>query len=73
VGLITNKNTLANELIRKGSSFSEIANSEINTTKLVANLINQGDGVIDGIKKIKVVQKGKKHIVENYEVSLVGI
>ncbi len=72
-GLITNKNALANELIRKGISFSEIANGEINTTELVANLINQGDSVIEGIKKIKVVQKGKKHIVENYEVSLVGI
>jgi amidophosphoribosyltransferase len=51
-GLIANKNALANELIRKGISFSEIANGEINTTELVANLINQGDTVIDGIKKM---------------------
>jgi len=51
-GIVTNKNALVKKLIRKGISFSEIANGDINTTELVANLINQGDGIIDGIEKM---------------------
>jgi len=51
-GLITNKNELVQELIRKGVSFSEISHGYINTTELVANLINQGDSIIDGIEKM---------------------
>jgi amidophosphoribosyltransferase len=51
-GLVTNKNALVKKLIRKGISFSEIANGDINTTELVANLINQGNSIIDGIEKM---------------------
>jgi len=50
--LITNKKELAQELIKKGISFSEIEKHEINTTELAANLINQGNSIIDGIEKI---------------------
>ena len=52
-GLITNKEELVPELIRKGISFSEISHGEINATELVANLINQGDSIIDGIEKMQ--------------------
>lgn len=51
-GLITNKDELVGELIRKGISFSEIAHGDINTTELIANLINQGDSIIGGIEKM---------------------
>jgi len=51
-GLVTNKDVLAKELIKKGISFSEIANGDINTTELVAYLINQGNSIIDGIEKM---------------------
>jgi amidophosphoribosyltransferase len=51
-GLITNKEPLVEELIRKGISFSDIENGEINTTELIAYLINQGDNIIDGIEKM---------------------
>ncbi len=51
-GLITNKKELAGELIRKGITLSEISHGDINTTELVANLINQGDSIIDGIEKM---------------------
>ncbi|UCD14576.1 MAG: amidophosphoribosyltransferase [Thermoplasmatales archaeon] len=51
-GLITNKDVLVKKLIRKGISFSEIDNGDINTTELVANLINQGDSIINGIEKM---------------------
>jgi len=49
-GLVSNKRVLVKELIRKGISFSEIDNDEINTTELVANLINHGENIIDGIE-----------------------
>jgi len=49
-GLIDNKDELVAELIRKGISFSEIDSDEINTTELVANLINRGENIIDGIE-----------------------
>lgn len=51
-GLITNKKELTAELIRKGISFSEISHGDINTTELVANLINQGNSIIEGIEKM---------------------
>jgi amidophosphoribosyltransferase len=51
-GLVTNKDVLAKQLIRKGISFSEIDNGGINTIELVASLINQGDSIIDGIEKM---------------------
>jgi len=51
-GLITNKDKLVQELINKKIPFSEISHGTINTTELIANLINQGDSLIDGIEKM---------------------
>ncbi len=51
-GLITNKKELSENLIKKGISLSEISHGDINTTELVAHLINQGDSIIDGIEKM---------------------
>jgi len=52
-GLVTNKKKLVEELIRKGITFSEISHEEINSIELIANLINQGDSIIDGIEKMQ--------------------
>ena len=51
-GLVHNKDELAEILIKKGVSFSEIDRGDINTTELVANLITRGDDIIDGIEKM---------------------
>ncbi len=51
-GLITNKKKLTQVLIKKGITFSEISHGEINTTELIASMINQGDSIIDGIEKM---------------------
>jgi amidophosphoribosyltransferase len=51
-GLINNKDELAKKLIKKGISFSEIDQGDINAIELVAYLINQGDNLIDGIEKM---------------------
>jgi amidophosphoribosyltransferase len=57
-GLVTNKEELAKTLIKKGISFSEIDRGEINTTELVAHLINQEDNIIHGIEKMHDKIKG---------------
>jgi amidophosphoribosyltransferase len=51
-GLVANKDALASELIRKGISFSEIDRGDINTTELVAHLINQGESIVNGIERM---------------------
>jgi len=51
-GLVTNKDALSKTLIKKGISFSELGQGDINTTELVAYLINQEDSIIDGIEKM---------------------
>jgi len=52
-GLVTNKDKLVEELVRKGVAFSEISHEEVNSIELIANLINQGDSIIDGIGKMQ--------------------
>lgn len=51
-GLVTNRDELVKNLIRKGVPFSEFEHGGINTTELIANLINQGENIIDGIEKM---------------------
>jgi amidophosphoribosyltransferase len=57
-GLVTNKDELAKKLISKGIPFSELDRGEINTTELIANLINQGTSIIDGIEEMYEQIKG---------------
>jgi len=57
-GLVINKDELAKTLISKGIPFSELDRGEINTTELIANLINQGTSIIDGIEKMHEQIKG---------------
>ncbi len=51
-GLITNRDELVKELIKKGITFSEIAHGDINAIEVVASLINQGDSIIEGIEEM---------------------
>lgn len=62
-GLITNKKELVAELIKKGTSFSEISHGDINVTELVANLINQGSSINEGIEKMHNKIKGSISIL----------
>ncbi|MCK4365268.1 MAG: amidophosphoribosyltransferase [Thermoplasmatales archaeon] len=57
-GLVTNKEELAKNLIKKGVTFTEIEHGDANTTELIASLINQGDTIIDGIEKMYDQIKG---------------
>ncbi len=51
-GLIENAKELANSLLKKGVSFTEMSQDTVNETELVAKLINQGETLIEGIEKM---------------------
>lgn len=51
-GFVENAELLADELLKKGVSFSEVSNRVVNTPELIAKLINQGNSLVDGIEKM---------------------
>ena len=51
-GLIENAEELAASLLAKGVSFTEVSKRGVNTSELLAKLINQGNDFVDGIEKI---------------------
>ncbi len=51
-GLIENARELAASLLKKGISFSEMSNGEVNVTELIAKLITQGETIVDGIENM---------------------
>jgi len=57
-GFIENSEELAEELLQKGISFSEVSKGAVNMTELVAKLITQGENLIDGIEKMFSEIKG---------------
>jgi amidophosphoribosyltransferase len=57
-GMITNKEILTKTMMNENSSFSEMAGGGINTVELVAKLINRGDHLVDGIKKMQDAIEG---------------
>jgi amidophosphoribosyltransferase len=58
IGLITNKDELARNLLREGASFSEMADGGVNNVELVAKLINRGENIVDGIVRMQQVVEG---------------
>lgn len=57
-GFIENAKELMEGLLKKGISFSEVSKGDVNSTELVAKLINQGENFIDGIEKVFDVIEG---------------
>jgi len=51
-GIIENAEKLADQLLQKGISFSEVSKRTVNATELTAKLIGQGNNIIDGIEKM---------------------
>ena len=49
-GIIENEEYLTASLLKKGISFSEVGKKTVNTTELVAKLINQGSDLVKGIE-----------------------
>ena len=57
-GLVENAERLAEELLRKGVSFSEVSKRAVNTPELIAKLINRGENLVDGIENVFDVIEG---------------
>ncbi|MCP4262838.1 MAG: amidophosphoribosyltransferase [Planctomycetes bacterium] len=57
-GYVENTEELAEKLLREGISFSEVSKRTVNTTELIAKLINQGRDLISGIEKMFEVIEG---------------
>lgn len=51
-GFIENAEELTKGLLKKGISFSEVSKGVVNTTELIAKLINQGEDLTGGIEKM---------------------
>lgn len=51
-GLIENINELADGLMKRGVSFSEVTKGVINQTELVAKIVVEGSSITDGIEKV---------------------
>ncbi len=51
-GLIENTEELAEGLLKKGISFSEVSMDAVNATELIAKLVTQGNDLIDGIERM---------------------
>ncbi|MHC4882687.1 MAG: amidophosphoribosyltransferase [Planctomycetota bacterium] len=51
-GIVENNEALVATLLKKGISFSEVGKHIVNTTELVAKLINQGTDLVHGIEKV---------------------
>jgi len=58
VGKINNIDELAKEALNNGTHFSEMHNSEINPTELVATIISQGSTFKEGIQKVQKMIDG---------------
>lgn len=48
-GLIVNKDEIKDRMIDAGNNFAEVYHGDLNQVDLVANLINEGDSIEDGI------------------------
>ena len=57
-GFVENADKLAAKLLKEGISFSEVSRRSVNTTELIAKLINQGRDLVDGIEKMFEVIEG---------------
>jgi len=57
-GFVENAEKLADRLLSRGISFSEVSKRAVNTPELIAKIINQGNDFIDGIEKMFDVIEG---------------
>jgi len=51
-GYIENAEELSQKLLNEGVSFSEISSAKVNTTELIAKMINQGNDLVNGIERV---------------------
>jgi amidophosphoribosyltransferase len=57
-GFVENTDRLAGRLLKEGVSFTEVSKRTVNTSELIAKLINQGRNLINGIERMFEVIEG---------------
>lgn len=57
-GFVDNSDELAGQMLSRGISFSEVGKRFVNTSELIAKLINEGSSITDGIEKMFAVIEG---------------
>ncbi|MCI0498391.1 MAG: amidophosphoribosyltransferase [Planctomycetales bacterium] len=57
-GFVENNEELSADLLKKGVSFSELGKNAVNSTELIAKLVNQGTDLVHGIEKVFDVIEG---------------
>ncbi|MEA3559079.1 MAG: amidophosphoribosyltransferase, partial [Candidatus Thermoplasmatota archaeon] len=62
-GLIGNREMLKQEMIDNGTNFAEVYHGEINQADLVANMVNKGDSIPEGIAKMWEMIDGSSTIL----------
>ncbi|MBP8302823.1 MAG: amidophosphoribosyltransferase [Phycisphaerae bacterium] len=62
-GFVENAEELAAKLMAKGTSFSEVSRRGVNTAELIAKLISQGNGLVDGIERMFDLIEGSCSLV----------
>ncbi len=63
VGLITNAETLIKQYVEDGGHFNAMTSGHINSTELLAALINQKSDIVEGIKYAQSVIKGSASLL----------
>ena len=51
-GRIENIDRLVSEMLKRGISFSEVKEGKVNSTEVIAKLINEGKNITDGIERV---------------------
>ncbi len=62
-GLIVNKDEIKEKMVKDGTNFSEVYHGDLNQVDLVANLINQGDSIEDGITNMWDIIDGSASVL----------
>ncbi|MFA6320954.1 MAG: amidophosphoribosyltransferase [Candidatus Omnitrophota bacterium] len=62
-GSIENTETLAQDMLKRGGSFSEVSKGHVNSTELAAKLIVEGKDITDGIERMFRVIEGSCSIL----------
>jgi amidophosphoribosyltransferase len=57
-GRIENIDRLVSEMLKRGISFSEVKEGKVNSTEVIAKLINEGKNITDGIERVFKSIKG---------------
>ncbi|MBN2588671.1 MAG: amidophosphoribosyltransferase [Sedimentisphaerales bacterium] len=69
-GYVENAEEIAENLLSKGITFSEVSKRSVNTPELIAKIINQGSSIINGIEKVFDLIEGSCSLLLLHETGI---